>query len=77
MVMADKNKDSYKTEVLREKLSSEAVLDGRYGHKQLRMTDEHLPAYMKIARKAQLDKVLPDNQSKLKAYRKAMNDNVV
>ena len=32
---------------------------------------------MKVARQAQLEKHKPDNAARLKAYRKAMNDNVV
>ena len=53
-----------------------AVTDGSYGHKELRMTDDHLPQYMKVARQAQLERGAPGG-TRMAAYRKAMNDNVV
>lgn len=53
------------------------VTDGRYGHRILSNNDGHLPEYLKVARQAQLAKVGMDGRSRLKAFRKAMNDNVV
>ena len=67
----------YALQAQKERFAQAAVTDGRYGHKQLRQTDGHLPEYMKVARQVQLEKQQPDNAARTKAYRKAMNDNVV
>ena len=75
--MATAPEETYAIKKAREKMAKLAVTDGRFGHKELRMTDEHLPSYMRVARQAQLEKVMPDNRTRMKAYRKAMNDNVV
>lgn len=40
----------YAVQAQKEQLAKAAVTDGRYGHKQLRQTDAHLPEYMKVAR---------------------------
>jgi hypothetical protein len=69
--------DSYAVQNAKENMAKLAVTDGRYGHKELRMTDAHLPEYMKVARRAQLEKGAPGNKTRMAAYRKAMNDNVV
>ena len=69
--------ESYGAQNLKERMTKLAVTDGRYGHRELRTTDEHLPQYMKVARQVQLEKAMPDNKARARAYRKAMNDNVV
>lgn len=70
--------DAFAVQQAKEKLAKLAVTDGRYGHRELRMTDAHLPEYMKVARRAQLEKGAPaGNKARMTAYRKAMNDNVV
>ena len=47
--------------------------------RHLRSHADHIPPYMRAARNAQLEKQggAPDNRSRVKAFRKAMNDNVV
>jgi hypothetical protein len=69
--------DTLAVQNMKEKMSKDAVVDGRYGHRNLRDTDKHLPNYLKAARHAQLEKAFPDQLSRQKAFRKAMNDNLV
>jgi hypothetical protein len=47
------------------------------GNRPMRNSDTHLPAYMKVARQAEMEANAPTNKVRLAAYRKAMNDNVV
>lgn len=46
----------YAEQQRKQQFAQAAVTDGRYGHKELRQTDSHLPEYMKVARRAQLEK---------------------
>jgi hypothetical protein len=56
--------DTLAVQNMKEKMSKDAVVDGRYGHRNLRDTDKHLPNYLKAARHAQLEKAFPDQHSR-------------